>query len=276
MEHIPGLTLQEYERDFPWSLDQWWVFAQDLLNAVEKLEEKQLFHRDIKPANIILHEEDNHPVLIDFGFALKQNGTGKVRFAERHYIASRSSYCIAISADGDRYAAGVVLFKVLTGYLPFDLENGQQRNLRIPVGLTDEKVRRIASVLLRVVSNDPVERPESVAQMRQELQNALLAVVEPVEAQPLLPQINPWVEHVRGLYRNSNTGNADNRGLDTPFVRETYVPTALDKHLLPAIFRLSSKNRLSHRKPRRWQDCFFRAGAAGIMGKGCYTEGYTR
>lgn len=81
MEYIPGPTLQDIEQDFPWPLDRWWTFTQDLLNAVEELEKKQLFHRDIKPANIILHEDDNHPVLIDFGFAVKQSDTSTVRFA---------------------------------------------------------------------------------------------------------------------------------------------------------------------------------------------------
>ncbi len=129
-----------------------------------------------------------------------------------------------------------MLFKVLTGYLPFEIQTDQQRKTRVPPEITDEKVRRIARVLMRVVSNNPIERPESAAQMRQELQNALLAIEEPVVEQQLAPQINSWVEHVRGLYRNSNTGNADNRGLDTQFVRDTYVPTALDEILLPMIF----------------------------------------
>src|SRR5258708_37494963 len=72
--------------------------------------------------------------------------------------------------------------------------------------------------------------------MPQELQNALLAVNEPPETQQLLPQINTWVGQIRGLYRNSATGNADNRGLDSDFVRKTYVQTALDRQLLHAIF----------------------------------------
>jgi hypothetical protein len=37
------------------------------------------------------------------------------------------------------------------------------------------------------------------------------------------------------VYRNSQTGNADNRGLDSDFARETYVPTALDERLIPAV-----------------------------------------
>ncbi|HEU5373877.1 MAG TPA: NERD domain-containing protein, partial [Ktedonobacteraceae bacterium] len=72
MEYIPGPTLQQVEAEFPWPFERWWSFAQDLLNAVEVLEQKQLIHRDIKPANIILHEAENRPVLIDFGFAVRQ------------------------------------------------------------------------------------------------------------------------------------------------------------------------------------------------------------
>src|SRR5207247_3089451 len=53
----------------------------------------------------------------------------------------------------------------------------------------------------------------------------------------LVRQINPWVDQVRGLYRDSASGNADNRGLDSEFARATYVPTALDEQLLPAILR---------------------------------------
>ncbi|MCC6176121.1 MAG: NERD domain-containing protein [Chloroflexi bacterium] len=50
-------------------------------------------------------------------------------------------------------------------------------------------------------------------------------------------QINVWVDQIRGLYRASVTGNADNRGLDTELARSTYVPTALDELLLPAVLQ---------------------------------------
>jgi hypothetical protein len=40
---------------------------------------------------------------------------------------------------------------------------------------------------------------------------------------------------LRALYRNSRTGNSDNRGLDTDFARGTYVETRLDEYLAPAI-----------------------------------------
>ena len=243
MEYIPGPTLQQVEMEFPWPLERWWPFAQGLLNAVESLEEKQLLHRDIKPANIILHEADNHPVLIDFSFTIRQGASGKAAgtplFLPPETFSTSSSSTFSLSCD--RYAAGVILFKSLFGFMPFHITEGIKRNLILLEQIVDAKMRRIAAVLLRVISNDPAERPVTVAQMRQELQTALLAVEEPLQLVALQELTNPWVNDVRSLYRNSDIGNKNNRGLDTTFVRETYVPTALDEHLLPAIFELKPK-----------------------------------
>ena len=229
--------------EFPWPLERWWSFAQDLLNAVEALEEKQLLHRDIKPANIILNETDNRPVLIDFGFAIRQGTPGHTAGTPLYlppetFSASPSS---AFPLTCDRYAVGVVLFKALFGYMPFSIMEGVQRKLIPLEQFVDTKMRRIAEVLLRAVSNDPTARPATVVQMRQELQTALLAVEEPLQAEELREQTNAWVNDVRSLYRNSDIGNKNNRGLDSEFVRETYVSTALDEQLLPAIIELRPK-----------------------------------
>lgn len=241
MEYIPGLTLQEMRNRFPLPLDRWRAFALDLLSALEELEHRQILHRDIKPANIILHDEDNHPVLIDFGFAVNErNRAQAVPGGTPLYLPPETLTSAQLPLTIDRYATGVVLFQTLTGFLPFSL-NDSHRVLRIPPEITDETVCRIATVLLRAVDNDPAQRPISADKMRQEIQNALLAIHEPppsleTKEEGLSPQINEWVGHIRGLYRNSAGGNADNRGLDSDFVRKTYVETALDRELLPAIF----------------------------------------
>ena len=240
MEYIPGPTLQDLEADFPWPLERWWPFALGLMNAIEALEQKQLLHRDIKPANIILHEADGRPVLVDFGFA--------VQLGYEHHTAGTPLF-LPPEAFGssqppqscDRYALGIVLLQVLTGYLPFTITDAQQRIVHIPPQVKDEKIRRVASVLLRLVSNDPIERPVSVPAIRSELQTAMLAVEDPVEISKLEDKMNPWVDNIRSLYRNSDIGNANNRGLDSDFVKETYIPTALDEQLLPALFRIRPK-----------------------------------
>jgi serine/threonine protein kinase len=240
MEYIPGTLLSDVEQEFPWSIERWWSFAQGLLSAIELLEQKQKLHRDIKPANIILHELDNRPVLIDFGFATPQN-IDKSAAGTPLYLPPEAYTALQPPSTSDRYAVAVVLFKVLTGYMPFGIaEDGYTRTVRMPVEVTDEQALRIAHVLLQALSPDPLKRP-ALADFRTRLQNAMrvLALDESmlVEESAGKEEINIWVEELRGLYRNSDIGNSNNRGLDSDFVRKTYVETALDKELLPALFQ---------------------------------------
>ena len=235
MQYIPGPTLQQVEAEFPWSLERWWPFAQHLLNAIDLLEKKLLLHRDIKPANIILHEGDNHPVLIDFGFAVKM-GTDERIAGTPLYLPPEVSSSAQTPPTTDRYATAIVLFQTLTGQLPFStIESGKRTMINLDQ-FEDTKVRRIAAVLQRAVSNNPTERPTTIAQLREDLQIAFLAVEEPPSVEELHNQTNTWVDNIRSLYRNSDFGNANNRGLDNDFVRATYIPTALDQKLLPLLF----------------------------------------
>lgn len=235
MQYIPGPTLQQIQSEFPWPLERWWPFAQDLLNAIEILEQKTLLHRDIKPANIILHEQGNHPVLIDFGFAIQVGAVERIAGTPL-YLPPESVLAKQTPPSTDRYATAMVLFQALTGSLPFTLGQGGKRTMIALDHIKDRKTRRLATILQRAVSNEPTERPTTVAQLHDELQIAFLAIEEPDTTQTFSNQVNPWVDNIRSLYRNSGAGNTNNRGLDSDFVRETYIPTALDQKLLPLLF----------------------------------------
>jgi serine/threonine protein kinase len=236
MEYIPGVTLDELSAEFPWPLERWWEFAQQILTAIEELEQRELLHRDIKPANIIIHEQGGHAVLIDFGFAVD---LGKPqRFAGTPlYLPPEALTTDKPPPSTDRYAAAVVLFKILTGSLPFQFDSPGTRTLVAP-DTNDERVQRLCSALLRALDPDPTQRYSSVQTMQEALQQAMQMHTIPStdESPQRSDRINPWVDNLRGLYRSSGRGNADNRGLDSDFVRTTYVETALDTHLLPALF----------------------------------------
>jgi serine/threonine protein kinase len=235
MEYIPGVTLRDVDAEFPWTFDRWWRFAEQLLEAIEELERHHLLHRDIKPENIMLHEQDGRAVLIDFGFAIARSRSDTQIAGTPRYLPPEALKDGAIHSSSDRYAAGVVFFRMLTNEWPFDLDD-EHRSLAVDVvNSLDDEQQSLARVLLRVLDPDPEQRPRSVTELRIALTQARTALPEPDEIRDLPEQENPWVDNLRGLYRNSSTGNADNRGLDSPFVRDTYVPTALDTVLLPAI-----------------------------------------
>ncbi len=232
MEYIPGQTLEELQSEFPWPLDRWWKLADHLLNALCELEEHHLLHRDVKPANIIFDTTKDRFVLIDFGFSLGVRqaappaGTPLYWPPEAQTSATPPPSC-------DRYALAIVLFRALTGVLPF--VGSDKRQLETPF-LTDPRAQRLAKVLLDALSPDPAARPQTAELLRDQLSAAIrTSEVPSATTAQLHPQINPWVDCVRGLIRTSISGNSDNRGLDSEFLRNTYVPTALDTRLLPAI-----------------------------------------
>jgi serine/threonine protein kinase len=199
-----------------------------LLSALEVLEQHMLRHRDLKPYNIVLRAADDLPVLIDFSFAITAN-TSEAPAGSIGYLPPEAPSAAQPPESSDRYAAAVILHQVLTGRRPDEPSPTEVGDITTP----------LRNVLLRAVEADPTKRFPNAEDFRRALEAARRApeIVSPIGADNLVRQINPWVDAVRGLYRDSASGNADNRGLDSQFARVTYVPTALDERLLPAILR---------------------------------------
>jgi len=83
-----------------------------------------------------------------------------------------------------------------------------------------------------------LERDQQIEE--QKTQPVMAADDEPIATQPIfvvepLEQVNPFVSQLRQVFRNSSLGNANNRGMDNSFSRDTYVATELDEVLLPDI-----------------------------------------
>jgi serine/threonine protein kinase len=241
LEYIAGTRLTEALLAYQGELDKCRQLAGTLLSVLEHFETHGLLHRDIKPDNIIFDPDSGRTVLIDFGAATPiehaADAIGTPGFAPPEAFFGNSGGHPPESTD--RYALAVVLFHALTGRSPFIDDSMEQ----IPVddiSWLPEDVQPFAKVLLEALDPDPAQRFVSATEMR----DALLAADSNTglhENGDLEERVNDWVDQIRQLYRNSRLGNAENRGLDTDFARETYVQTALDTDLLPAIFVLEPR-----------------------------------
>jgi len=234
LEYIEGRPLSDAMGEITGNIEMCRRLATDLLDAVEQLERHVLLHRDIKPDNVILRDGTNDAVLIDFGVATRsqvQNGIA----GTPGYLPPETYQTTESPPTSDRYALGVLLFYALAGRSPFASDDPYAQSPRQDVSDLAVEAQAFARALLRAVSIDPEERYTSARAMR----DALLGTAgrPPVDIEQLPDLINAWVDALRGLFRNSSQGNADNRGMDSEFARDTYVPTALDVQLLPAIFR---------------------------------------
>ncbi len=104
-------------------VEQAWHYLAQLLGALESLHALGIVHRDVKSANVLIRTDDIAK-LTDFGIArfpaelAKQSGgmapgTGA-------YMAPEQVMGQPLDPRADLYAAGIVLFEMLTGITPFD------------------------------------------------------------------------------------------------------------------------------------------------------------
>lgn len=158
-----------------------------ILRSLAEAHDNQLVHRDLKPLNIMLTDasDDERVVkVLDFGIARKQDsqltGTGKA-LGTPAYMSPEQ--CKGGNLDGrsDLYALGTIMFRCVTGRLPFVRDN-QLALLQAQINEMAPDVRECTKQMLsdgfvlcleRVLQKDPRSRFENAKAMRQELESIL-------------------------------------------------------------------------------------------------------
>jgi len=106
------------------------IFCQ-LLSALSLIHQKGVIHRDVKPHNILLLS-DGTIKLCDFGIAVLTDSdnyaTGKAA-GTALYISPEQAMGRAVSPASDLYSAGILLYEMLSGVLPFtsDKQSNQDK-----------------------------------------------------------------------------------------------------------------------------------------------------
>lgn len=101
-----------------------WILS-ELTDALDAAHARGLVHRDIKPGNVLLAREGTreHVYLTDFGLAKLASSAGRTRtgmfVGTLDYAAPEQLEGRGVDARTDVYAAGCMLFEMLTGSVPF-------------------------------------------------------------------------------------------------------------------------------------------------------------
>jgi serine/threonine protein kinase len=134
MELVDGRTLREVINDeAPLAPSRALALTRQLAYALSYAHEHGIVHRDLKPMNVLVQALPNQPEhlkVLDFGFAKFLPGStlergapvtnAGITFGSPAYISPEQCTGSPIDGRADLYAAGVLLFEMLTGTAPYD------------------------------------------------------------------------------------------------------------------------------------------------------------
>jgi tetratricopeptide (TPR) repeat protein len=177
MELVEGKSLLEQRpEDFEVMVET----ARQVCAALEHAHQNGIIHRDLKPENVIV-EPDGTAKLMDFGLARSVATRVSVEgdiVGTVFYLAPEQAMGHDLDGRADLYSLGVILYELTTGELPFMHEDPlavvsqhlhatvlppRSRNPQIPPLLEE--------LILRLLSKDPDDRPESAAALSELLQS---------------------------------------------------------------------------------------------------------
>ncbi|MGQ0774287.1 MAG: Stk1 family PASTA domain-containing Ser/Thr kinase [Pseudonocardiales bacterium] len=185
MEFVDGRTLRDIVKtEGPMDELHAMETMADVCAALDFSHRGGIIHRDVKPANIMITNSGAVKVM-DFGIARAlADGQGLTQTAAvigtAQYLSPEQARGEPVDARSDVYAAGCVLYELITGQPPFTGDS--------PVAVAYQHVREdptppshqhpgisaaMDAVVLRAMSKNPANRYQSAAEMRTDLVRAL-------------------------------------------------------------------------------------------------------
>ena len=169
MEYVPGETLEAVlQKAGALPVPRAVGIMRAVLRAIRAAHAAGIVHRDLRPLNIMIGPEDRASIL-DFGFArardsqrLTAHGSA---FGEPHYLAPELLDGADAAPETDLYAIGAILYRAITGKVPFpgggllDVKEAIAAGpAPAPRALNQAVSAALSDVVLKAIGHDPEDR----------------------------------------------------------------------------------------------------------------------
>ncbi|MBK9371288.1 MAG: serine/threonine protein kinase [Deltaproteobacteria bacterium] len=189
MELIQGVPLKRLMDQGPMNPARAMRLMLDVTLGLRHAHKRGMVHRDVKPGNITIvrdDEDQERARLLDFGLVKADEDTTITRsgafMGTPHYIAPEQARGGDVDARADLYALGCVLYRLLTGVLPYTADNPMTialAHLRSPYPPMGERAPGVAvppeveAVVRRLMEKEPADRYASAGELARVFQSLL-------------------------------------------------------------------------------------------------------
>ena len=190
MELLEGQHLDAYVLDGNLDQRETLTLMVKVSMAVEYAHCEGIIHRDLKPSNVIV-TPDGEPHVLDFGLAKTlEKDLDDLTLSVSGQITGTLSYMSPEQAEGDTeaigersdlYSLGVILYQMLTGALPHDMDGSRldvlkriaEQDIIRPRSANHKVARDLEAILMKSLALKPQERYATAGGLAMDIQNYL-------------------------------------------------------------------------------------------------------
>lgn len=201
MEFVDGQAITDFVVNNNLSIAQRVRLLIDVCHAVQHAHQHGVIHRDLKPANILVGE-DRRPRILDFGVARTVDAerqatmatavgqlVGTLPYMSPEQVTGRPDL---IDTRSDVYALGVVVYEVLAGRMPHQMQDESMTSVIRMIESVDapllgsvDRVFRgdLETIVSKTLEKEPDRRYESASELAADLERYLDH--QPIQARPV-------------------------------------------------------------------------------------------
>jgi tRNA A-37 threonylcarbamoyl transferase component Bud32/DNA/RNA endonuclease YhcR with UshA esterase domain len=199
MELVEGQPVTTYAEGQQLDLRDRLTLFRDIALAVHHAHQQGVVHRDLKPENILVDQQGN-PKVVDFGVgwleaAADRAGSNKaVGTAAYMALEQQAGSKVGVDVRVDVYALGLILYELLTGKFPFEIEGlgrddifaATRTQTPVPPGSFDRRCRGdLEAIVAKGMEREREQRYSSAAAVAEDVDHYLAR--RPVNARNYAP-----------------------------------------------------------------------------------------
>jgi Tfp pilus assembly protein PilF len=179
MEFVDGLTIERFCDARALDTRARAALVRQVLEALAYVHGRQVIHRDLKASNILVGET-GHVKLLDFGTARLVDATAEASLTKTGVFAFTPEYASPEQVRGepltfasDLYSAGVLLYRLLTGRLPYRITGASPAAVASAIARAQPEPTGLDApldaILSKALSKNPASRYGTAAEMDADL-----------------------------------------------------------------------------------------------------------